>query len=117
MLRQAEDAWGSLLDFLQSQKESVDHGIARNQNLPGKNTLFQEVLARILRRRKMQSRKPRGQRAIGFFRPGRLISGGRSSGRIAGPSAKTTARSITFSSSRMFPGQSYSDNNSMAASH
>src|SRR5438046_5571293 len=72
MLRQAEDAWRSLLDFLQSQKESVDHGVARNQNLPGRNSLFQEVLARVLRRRKVQSRKPRGQRAIGFLRPGRL---------------------------------------------
>src|SRR5437879_1703777 len=40
MFRQAEDAWRSLLDFLQSQKESVDYGIARNQNLPGRNTLF-----------------------------------------------------------------------------
>src|SRR5437016_13709512 len=31
MLRQAGDAWRSLADFLQSQKQSGDYGIARNE--------------------------------------------------------------------------------------
>ena len=40
------------------------------------------------------------------LRPGWRSSSGRSSSVTLGPSASTTARSIVFSSSRMFPGQS-----------
>ena len=46
-------------------------------------------------------------RVIPSVSPASRISAGRSCGVTSGPSARTAARSITFSSSRTFPGQAY----------